>query len=75
MFDKAEQAETEAKAEHQLADVVEELNELKKQADHDDNEASKTRVRELEARRVELEAEVKRRHEQKKEESRDEETP
>jgi small-conductance mechanosensitive channel len=74
MFDKAEQAETEAKAEHQLADVVEELNELKKQADHDDNEASKTRVRELEARRVELEAEVKRRHEQKKEESRDEET-
>ncbi len=64
MFDKAEQAEMEAKAGHQLDDVVEELGELKKQDDHPDKE---DRVSELETRRAQLEAEVKEQQEQKEE--------
>jgi len=70
MFDKAEQAETEAKAGHQLNDVVEELTELKKQIDHPDKE---DRISELEARRAQLEAEVKV-HQEQKEESKAEES-
>ena len=73
MFDKADQAETEAKAGHQLEDVVEELDELKKQADHPDKEAAKGRISELEAERAQLEAEVKE-HQERKEESKDEES-
>jgi small-conductance mechanosensitive channel len=64
MFDKAEQAETEAKAGHQLDDVVEELSELKKQIDHPDKE---DRISDLETRRAQLEAEVKEHQEQKEE--------
>ncbi|NOQ82762.1 MAG: mechanosensitive ion channel [Myxococcales bacterium] len=70
MFDKAEQAETEAKAGHQLDDVVEELSELKKQIDHPDKE---DRISDLETRRAQLEAEVKE-HQQQKEESKGEES-
>ena len=70
MFDKAEQAETEAKAGHKLTDVVEELTELKKQNDRPDKES---RISELEARRAQLEAEVQE-HQEQKEESEDEET-
>ncbi|RLB50867.1 MAG: mechanosensitive ion channel family protein [Deltaproteobacteria bacterium] len=64
MFDKAEQAETEAKAGHKLDDVVEELSELKKQIDHP---AKDDRISELETRRAQLEAEVKEHQEQKEE--------
>lgn len=64
MFDKAEKAETEAKAGHQLDDVVEELDELKKQIDHPDKE---DRISELETRRAQLAADVKERQEQKEE--------
>jgi small-conductance mechanosensitive channel len=70
MFDKAEQAETEAKAGHQLDDVVEELSELKKQIDHPDKE---DRISDLETRRAQLEAEVKE-HQEQKEESKGEES-
>jgi small-conductance mechanosensitive channel len=72
MFDKAELAETEAKAGHQLNDVVEELDELKKQVDHPDEETSKERINELETRRAQLEVEV-REHQTRKDESNDEE--
>jgi small-conductance mechanosensitive channel len=70
MFDKAEQAETEAKAGHQLDDVVEELSELKKQIDHPDKE---DRISDLETRRAQLEADVKD-HQEQKEESKGEES-
>ena len=72
MFDKAEQAETEAKAGHELNDVVEELDELKKQSDHPDKEASKGRIGELETRRAQLEAEVKEHQGQKEDSEREE---
>jgi small conductance mechanosensitive channel len=70
MFDKAEQAETEAKAGHQLDHVVEELSELKKKIDHPDKD---DRISELETRRAQLEAEVKE-HQEQKEESKGEES-
>jgi small-conductance mechanosensitive channel len=60
MFDKAELAETESKAEQELKDVVEELDALKKAGE----EASKPRIRELEARLAELEAAIALRQEQ-----------
>ena len=63
MFDKAELAETESKMEQELKDVVEELDALKKT----DEEASKARIGELEARLAELEAAIKLRQEQKEE--------
>ena len=67
MFDKADLAETGAKAEEQLKDVVEEMEKLKKnQVEHIDKDASKTRVSELAARRAELEAEIELHHEQMK---------
>jgi len=70
MFDKADLAETEAKAEQQLANVVEELDKLEKGAIDEPNEdISKAR---LEAQRAQLEAEVKR-HQEQKEELKDEE--
>ncbi|MBW1762521.1 MAG: hypothetical protein JRJ64_13665 [Deltaproteobacteria bacterium] len=72
MFDKAEQAETEAKAGHQLKDVVEELDELKKQVDDPDKEASKGRISELETRRTQLEAELEQHQEQKEDSEREE---
>ena len=70
MFDKAEQAQTEAKAGHQLDDVVGELSELKKQIDHPDKD---DRISELETKRAQLEAEVKE-HQEQKEESKGEES-
>jgi len=63
MFDKAELAESESKAEQELKDVVEELDALKKA----DEEASKPRISELEAKVTELEAAIKLRQEQKAE--------
>ena len=70
MFDKADQAETEAKAGNKLTDVVKELGDLKKENDNPDKE---DRISELEARRAQLEAEVQE-HQDQKEESEDEET-
>ena len=63
MFDKAELAETESKAEQELKNVIEELEALKKA----DAEASKPRISELEATVTELEAAIKMRQEQKEE--------
>jgi small-conductance mechanosensitive channel len=63
MFDKAELAESESKAEQELKDAVEELDDLKKA----DEEASKPRISELEAKVAELEAAIKLRQEQKAE--------
>ncbi|MGD8317884.1 MAG: mechanosensitive ion channel [Myxococcales bacterium] len=60
MFDKAELAETESKAEQELKDVVEELETLKKA----DEEGSKPRINELEAKLAELEAAITLRQEQ-----------
>ena len=70
MFDKAEKAETEAKAGDELNDVVEKLDELKKQVADPDKE---NRMSELESRRAQLEAEVKE-HQAQKEESKGEES-
>ncbi len=61
MFDKADLAETESKMEQELKDATEELDALKKAND----EASKPRIRELEARIPELEAAIKLRQEDK----------
>ncbi|HSN84824.1 MAG TPA: mechanosensitive ion channel domain-containing protein [Polyangiales bacterium] len=60
MFDKADLAETESNAEQELKDVLEELEALKKA----DEEASKPRISELEAKLAELEAAIKLRQEQ-----------
>jgi len=63
MFDKAELAETESKAEQERKDVVEELDALKKL----DAEGSKPRIGELEARLAEIETAIQLRQEQKEE--------
>jgi hypothetical protein len=69
MFDKADLAEKEGKAEQQLESVVEEIDKLKKNdSEGAGKEASKARVSELEARRAQLEAEIKQHQEEKKEE-------
>jgi small-conductance mechanosensitive channel len=60
MFDKAEQAESQAKTEQQLGEVTEQLEKLKKgQSDEPGPKPSELRAGELEARRAALEAEVK----------------
>lgn len=75
MFDKADLAETEAKAEERLKAVVEELDELKKSASGGaEQEAAQARVQELEARRSQLEAEVQQHKEQKEAEEIEEES-
>jgi hypothetical protein len=74
MFDKAELAETEAKAEEQLKGVHDEIEELTKNEDAAEEEATKTRIRELEARRSRLEAEIEQHKEQKEEADKDEES-
>lgn len=71
MFDKAELAETEAKAEEQLKGVHDEIEELKKNEAAAEEEATKTRIRELEARRSRLEAEIEQHKEQKDESDKD----
>jgi small conductance mechanosensitive channel len=74
MFDKAEIAESEAKAEERLKEVVEEMKNLDKDQDGKADEASaEGRLAELEAKRAELEAEIAQHQEAKKEEPVDEE--
>lgn len=65
MFDKAELAENEALAEEKLKSVVEEIEKLDEDQDGKADEAAfEARLRELEAKRAELEAEVKAHQEQ-----------
>jgi small-conductance mechanosensitive channel len=68
MFDKAEIAESEAKAEDKLKEIVEELKRLDKEMNGkaDDPEAQ-TRFEELKAKQAELEAEIEQHKEAKKE--------
>lgn len=76
MFDKAEIAEHEAKAEEKLKGVLDEIEELDKDHDGKVDEASfKARLSELEAKRAQLEAEIEQHQEQKKEDADEEETP
>lgn len=70
MFDKAEIAESEAKAEEQLKEVRDEIEKLKKSEDAA-GEATTTRLRELESRHSELEAEILLHKEQKQEEEKE----
>jgi len=72
MFDKAESAEHEAKAEERLKDVIEEMTRLDKELDGKaDDPASQARFDELEAKRAELEAEIEQHREAKKEDEAD----
>jgi small conductance mechanosensitive channel len=76
MFDKAESAEHEAKAEEKLKEVVDEMKKLDKDLEGKAGEtASEARLRELDARRAELEAEIEQHKEAKEEEEPEEEAP
>ena len=70
MFDKADIAEKEGKAEEQLKDVLEELEKLEKleknELEEADPEASQAKIAELDTRRAEIEAEILLHKEQKK---------
>jgi small-conductance mechanosensitive channel len=68
MFDKAEIAESEAKAEDRLKEVIEEMKQLDKERDGQADEASlQARFDELQAERAELEAEIQQHQEAKNE--------
>ena len=74
MFDKADIAEHEVKAEEKLKGVLDEIEELDKDHDGKVDEATfKARLSELEAKRAQLEAEIEQHKEQKEEEPSDEE--
>jgi hypothetical protein len=76
MFDKADIAEHEVKAEEKLKGVLDEIEELDKDRDGKVDEATfKARLSELEAKRAQLEAEIEQHKEQKKEDADEEETP
>jgi small-conductance mechanosensitive channel len=69
MFDKADLAEKEGKAEAQLKEVLDELEKLEKnESEGADAEASQSRIDELQARRAKLKAEILQHKEQKKNE-------
>ncbi|MGD8605885.1 MAG: mechanosensitive ion channel [Myxococcales bacterium] len=73
IFDKAELAESEAKLQQQLKDVVEEVEKLKKNEIPDmDKQTAEKRIDELDALRAQLEEELKRRQEEKEEEEKPE---
>ena len=75
MFDKADLAENEAKAEETLKEVLAEIERLGKAQDAEADEATvKAKISELEAKRARLETEIKQRQEQKKEEADEEPT-
>jgi len=72
MFDKAEIAESEAKAEERLKEVISEMERLDKERDGKADQASaQARFEELSAKRAELEAEILRHKEAKKEDEAD----
>jgi len=67
MFDKAEIAENEAKAEDRLKEIIEEMKNLDKERDGQaDDTTSQSRFDELQAKREELEAEIQQHQEAKK---------
>lgn len=69
MFDKADLAEKEGKAGQQLEEVLDELEKLEKEElGEADAETAQARIRELQARRAQLEAEIAQHKEQKNEE-------
>jgi signal transduction histidine kinase len=66
MFDKAESAENEAKAEDRLKDVIEEIERIDKERDGKADDSSlQARFEELSAKRAELEAEIQQHKEAK----------
>lgn len=68
MFDKAEIAESEAKAEDRLKEVIEEMKQLDKERDGKaDDDTSQSRFEELQAKRAALEAEIQEHKEAKNE--------
>ena len=68
MFDKAEIAESEAKAEDRLKEVIEEMKQLDKERDGKaDDDTSQSRFDELQAKRAALEAEIQEHKEAKNE--------
>ena len=68
MFDKAEIAESEAKAEDRLKEVIEEMKQLDKERDGKaDDDMSQSRFDELQAKRAALEAEIQEHKEAKNE--------
>lgn len=68
MFDKAEIAESEAKAEDRLKEVIEEMKQLDKERDGKaDDDISQSRFDELQAKRAALEAEIQEHKEAKNE--------
>ena len=68
MFDKAEIAESEAKAEDRLKEVIEEIKQLDKERDGKaDDDMSQSRFDELQAKRAALEAEIQEHKEAKNE--------
>jgi len=68
MFDKAEIAESEAKAEDRLKEVIEEMKQLDKERDGKaDDDISQSRFEELQAKRAALEAEIQEHKEAKNE--------
>jgi len=73
MFDKAEVAESEAKATEKLKDVIQEMEKIQKHEIKElSEEAAEARLKELQIARAKLELEIEARREQKKEESSDE---
>ena len=70
MFDKADKAENEAKVEHQLEGVVDELEKLKKnETDESSKERGKAQLEELKQKKAELEEKIREQAERKESES------
>ena len=66
MFDKAEKAESEAKVEHQLEAVVDEIDKLKKTpSDEEGKDRGKARIEELKQKKTELEDRMREQAERK----------
>ena len=73
MFDKAEKAESDAKVEHQLEAVVDEIDKLKKApSDEEGKDRGKARIEELKQKKTELEDRMREQAERKEAESSDE---
>jgi len=76
MFDKAESAENEAKAEDRLKDVIEEIERIDKERDGKADDSSlQARFEELSAKRAELEAEIQQHKEAKNDDDEPAEEP
>lgn len=74
MFDKADKAESDAKVEHQLEAVVDEIDKLKKsQSDEAGKDGGKARIEELKQEKVELQEKIREQSERKETDPTDEE--